>query len=90
MLGAFLAASPVYNVIYLNGQVVRVTGVSQGAETTTLTLGAALAADVTPRTLISWCPLWRFAADRLEVSWRTNEVAEMTFALFSLPNGGGA
>lgn len=89
-LGAFMSDSLVYRVIYLHEQAVRVTDVAPGPLGATLTLADPLALDVTPKTMISWCPLWRFGADRMEVRWLTDEVAEVTAPLRSLRDTGGA
>ncbi len=52
---------------------------------TLLTLTDPWTQDVTSETVLSWCPLWRFAADKLEVKWLTNEVATVEMTLQTLP-----
>jgi hypothetical protein len=67
-------------------QVNKITGVSQinAAADTRFTMAEAWASPVTPDSVVSWCPLWRFATDRLEVERVTGTVSEMQFSVLSL------
>lgn len=42
---------------------------------------------VTADTLVMWCPLWRFATDRLEVERQSGTITDMTFSVMSLIQG---
>lgn len=67
-------------------QVNRVTGVSQtnsGADTR-FTMSEAWDAAVSADSAVSWCPLWRFATDRLEVERVTGTITEIQFSVVSL------
>jgi hypothetical protein len=79
---------PVYRVLYASGAAIRVTGMSpDGAGNTILALAEPWPRRVAAGQAVSWCPIWRFASDRLEVRWRTDEIADMTFAWRTLPEG---
>ncbi len=67
-------------------QVNRVTGVSQtnGGSDTRFTMSEAWDAVVSAESPVSWCPLWRFATDRLEVERVTGTITEVQFSVVSL------
>lgn len=79
---------PVWNVAYANGQANRITGMGISGGNTVLQFADPWAADLPEGTKVSWCPLWRFATDRLQVRWLTDTVAETRIALTTLANGG--
>lgn len=89
-LATYLSESPVYNVVRIGDQIVRVTDMAAGSTGTVLTLAQATTSDVNSSTKISWCPLCRFAADRLEVVWSTDSVAEVVVPVRTLTNDGGS
>lgn len=87
----FLAAyngHPVYNVLVANGQANRIVSMADIGGNTVLTMTDPWAEAISSATKVSWCPLWRFATDRLEVNWLTSQVAEIEISLISLANGG--
>lgn len=79
---------PVYNVLIANGQANRIASMADIGGNTVLVMTDPWANDITSSTKVSWCPLWRFATDRLEVNWLTSQVAEIEVSLTTLANGG--
>jgi len=79
-----------FQVVYAAGQVNRVTGIAASGSEALLTMQDAWDQDITPDTKISWCPRRRFATDKIEIDWKTTQVAEMVFSTQVLPDTGGA
>lgn len=80
--------SPVYNAIYWAGQVNRVSSmevINSGADTR-LVMADSWSNTIPAGTRLSWCPLWRWATDKLTFEWETNGVAEVSTAFQTLPN----
>lgn len=67
-------------------QINRVVGVSQinAQQDTRFDMAEAWDDPITPDSWLSWCPLWRFATDRLEVERVTGTVTEVQFSVLSL------
>jgi hypothetical protein len=83
--------SDIYNVViarFSDGshQVNRVAEVALSGGTSRMVCRDDWSQSLTPATPMSWCPQWRFAADRMSLRWRTNEIAETTLAVLALPN----
>lgn len=60
----------------------KVTGVSNTSTSTTFALDTPLTKGGV--VFVSWMPRWRFAADRLDVDWLSDQVAQMSMPLKSL------
>lgn len=87
------ADSDVFNVLiahYADGshQINRVNDVLVNGLDTEFSMASPWAQAVDATTRLSWCPLWRFATDRLEVERITAGVAEMNFTVTTLRNEG--
>lgn len=84
------ADSDLYNVVIARRpdgyQVNRVLGVAISGANSRFTFADPWSAPLDGNTVVSWCPLWRFAADRLEVSRRTDAVADMQFPVVAIRN----
>lgn len=88
---AAFAGHKVYNVaaqrVGTTYQPVRIASVAiNGGGDSEITFAAPLPEAVPAGGALSWCPLRRFATDRLEVEWITSEIAEATMAFRTLPN----
>lgn len=68
----------------------RITSMSTSSGNTVLVMEDPWDYEVEVDMPLSFCPLWRFATDTLNVQWETDAVAEMTLAMQTLPNDGGA
>ena len=88
------AGDPVFNRLYVDfydqpGEFFRVTGIAlDGNNDSVLTLDAALPADVSYDTarVVCFAPRWRFAADQLSVEWLTDQVAQISATVMTLPD----
>lgn len=83
------AGSRVFNTVAVRHpggayQINRVADVALASGDTVFTMADSWSSPVTESSLVSWCPLWRFATDRLEVERETGSVANMNFSVVSL------
>lgn len=88
---AFFAysASRVFNTLVARHpdgsyQVNRIASWATTLGNTSLTMAEPWAAPLTASSLVMWCPMWRFATDRLEIERVTGTVSEMQFSVLSL------
>lgn len=65
-------------------QINRVLSAAEQSGDTWLTMAEAWTSPVASGATAMWCPLWRFATDRLEIERITGTVSEMSFSVLSL------